>query len=143
MLQFLGESDPTRSTCAECSLKRAEGSLSTHTHGTAPQRERFDSPKKCAEGSLLMFRMPQRARSDPPNFRRGFAFDAQSWRRATARAIRPAQGAQRVHFRCRSILAPRHSSDSPKVRRGFTFDDRAALQRERSSPPKAHRRFTN
>ena len=63
---------------------------------------------------------PQRERFDPPKARRGFASRSQNSHRTTARAIRPTQSAQRVHFAF-SKCAPRNSeSDSthPKCAEG-------------------------
>ena len=59
--------------------------------------------------------MPQQERFDPPKVRRELTLRAQNARRATARAIRPTQSAQRVHFACSKCRF-----DPPKVRRGFT-----------------------
>ena len=68
----------------------------------APRHSESDSTHpKCAEGSLCIFKMcaaPQRKRCDPPSVRRGFTLHFQNMHRATARAIRPTQSAQRLHF---------------------------------------------
>ena len=107
--------------CSKCAPRHSESDL-THP--------------KCAEGSFRVLKMrtaPQRERFDPPKVRKGFALRSQNARRATAislsqsdalatkptpsahrataRAIRPTQSAQRVRF-ARSKCAPRHSDSN-------------------------------
>ena len=93
------------------------------------------------KGSLCDLNMctaPQRDRFDPPKVRRRFALRSQNAHRATARAIRPTQSAQKVHFAC-SKCAPRHSgSDLTRM-----LKMRAAPQRERVDPPKVRRGFAS
>ena len=86
------ESDPTRPI-------PAEGSPASSRMGTAPQRERSDTP-------------------DP---RRGFAGELKDGHGTTARAIRHARSPQRVRRRAQG-WARHHSgerSDTPDPRRGF------------------------
>ena len=75
----------------------------------APRHSESDSthPKR-ADGSLCIFKMrtvPQRERCDPPKVRRGLTLPFQNTHRATARAIRPTQSAQKVHFTFASATA--------------------------------------
>ena len=83
-------------------------------------------------------------RTVPPRARRGFTLRAQHAQRATARAIRPAQSAQRVRFAC-SKCAPRHSESdlTPKVRRGFaSHAQNARRATARASPSQNVHRAT-
>ena len=117
---------------------------SQHVHRA--QRKRF-SPQKGSLCDLNMCTAPQRDRFDPPKVRRGIALRSQNAHRATARASRPTQSAQMVHF-ARSTCAPRHSeSDSthPKCAEGSLrfLKMCTAPQRERFDPPKVRRGFAS
>ena len=128
------ESDPTRPS-------PAQGSPASSRMGTAPQRERSDTPDPRrafagelkdgarhhsesdptrpipAEGSPASSRMgtaPQRERSDTPDPRRGFAGELKDGHGTTARAIRHARSAQRVRRRAQGWA--RHHSESAPTR---------------------------
>ena len=91
---------------------------------------------------LRMRAVPQRDRFDPPKVRRWFTLRAQNAHRATARASRPAQSAQRVHFAI-SRCEPRHSESDlthPKRTKGSQKVHRATARAIR--PAKARRGFT-
>ena len=104
--------------------KHTEGSLCDLNMCTTPQRDQFDPPKQSAQR---------------------FALRSQNAHRATARATRPAQSAQRVQFAI-SKCEPRHSErfDTPKARSEVRFAclRRTPPQPERFDLPKARRRFT-
>ena len=110
------ESDPTRPI-------PAEGSPASSRMGTAPQRERSDTP-------------------DP---RRGFAGELNHGHGTTARAIRHARSPQRVRRRAQGWA--RHHSESDPTRpipaegSSFSSQFRAAPQRERSDTPDPRRGF--
>ena len=110
------ESDPTRPM-------PAEGSPASSRMGTAPQRERSDTP-------------------DP---RRGFAGELKDGHGTTARALRHARSPQRVHRRAQGWA--RHHSESAPTRpipaEGSSASSRmgTAPQRERSDTPDPRRGF--
>ena len=110
------ESDPTRPI-------PAEGSPASSRMGTAPQRERSDTP-------------------DP---RRGFAGELKDGHGTTARAIRHARSPQRVRRRAQGWA--RHHSESDPTRpipaEGSPASSRmgTAPQRERSDTPDPRRGF--
>ena len=112
------ESDPTRPI-------PAEGSPASSRMGTAPQRERSDTP-------------------DP---RRGFIVQFAVSRGTTARAIRHARSPQRVRRRAQGWA--RHHSESDPTRpipaEGSPASSRmgTAPQRERSDTPDPRRGFPN
>ena len=83
---------------------------------------------------LKMRTAPERERFDPPKVRRGLTSRSQNVHRATARAIRPTQSAQRVHFLFSKVCtAPqRERCDPPKVRRGFTLHSLCAPRHSES-----------
>ena len=133
------ESDPTRPI-------PAEGSPASSRMGTAPQRERSDTPD------------PRRGfageRSDTPNPRRGFAGELKDSHGTTARALRHARSPQRVHI---GELKDSHGT-TPIPAEGSPASDptrpipaegspassriRTAPQRERSDTPDPRRGFT-
>ena len=106
---------------------------------SAPRRKRFN-PAKVSLCDLNMCTAPQRDRFDPLKVRRGCALRAQNAHRATARATRPAQSSQRVHFAISQCEPRRSESDSthPKHAKGSHCDLKmcTAPQRERFDPTK-------
>ena len=80
-----------RATARSISAQRVRCAISK----CAPCHGESDPTRpKCSEGSL------KRERFDAPKARRRFTLRAKKVHRATARAIRPAQSAQRVHLAC-------------------------------------------
>ena len=124
--------------------------------GTAPQRERADTPDPCrrfigpipVEGSSASSRIrtaPQRERADTPDPCRGFIGPRQDGHGTTARALRHARSLWKVHRRAQGFA--RHHSESAPTRpipvEGSSGHGRmgTAPQRKRSDTPDPCRRF--
>ena len=135
------ESDPTRPIPARV-RRRAQGWARHHSESD-PTRP---IPAKTSPASSRMGTAPQRERSDTPDPRRGFTGELKDGHGTTARALRHARSPQKVHRRAQGWA--RHHSESAPTRpipaEGSSASSRmgTAPQRERSDTPDPRRGFT-